>query len=215
MSVTGVSASNLHCDHLCFISCFSLAVICCWWGIRALGNVQANNQRHQPVCFNCQLCFGGGAEHSSAEPNVSFSISFKSMWCSFMAFCKECKFHIVARYLTLHSLSLDSVQTHFGNYFWVVWNKLVLIFSPKITDLVGPHAAQQNRSVNTLGSWFPNPWKYKYIQSRGTKQVQYRIHILYNCHLSHCSAVHVGSWLSALYHYDEWSAPSCQAKWWL
>jgi len=30
-------------------------------------------------------------------------------------------------------------------------------FSPKISDLVGPHAAQQNRSVNTLESWFPNP----------------------------------------------------------
>lgn len=89
-------------------------------------------------------------------------------------------------------------------------------FSPKITDLVWPHTAQQNRSVNTLKSSFPNPWKYKYIQQRGTKQVRYRNHILYNYHLSHCTtAVHVGSWLSTLYNYDEWSAPSCQVKWWL
>jgi len=30
-------------------------------------------------------------------------------------------------------------------------------FLPKITDLVGPHTARQNKSVNTLEIWFPIP----------------------------------------------------------
>jgi hypothetical protein len=125
ISVTGASASNICCDHPRFISCFSLHRIGCWWGSKTLGNVQVNNQPHQPPCFNCQLFFGGGTDCSSADPNISFSISFKSMWWSFIAFCKEPRFMSQQRYLRKLISSLWKCKPYIqlkGAWSCLFWN---------------------------------------------------------------------------------------------
>lgn len=129
---------------------------------------------------------------------------------------KNASFKWWHRYWILSSPSLDSVQTKFGSYFWVVWNKLAVIFSPKNNWIWGATWSKQNKSVNSSEAGFLIPknihtFQWELQNKLSTWCIFYTAVI---CHIALLLCCACGQWLTALNHHDEQAAPSGQVKQW-